>query len=360
MIRRIVSSAHRIRASPPRRWRSSTTCPSDVGVAFDIDGVLIKGKAALPQAIRSLRRLDELKVPYICLTNGGGMTEEAKAAELSSLLKTRIAPDQIVLAHTPMADLAQTYAEKQVLIIGRDSCRDAAAAYGLHRTVLAEEVLSWRKDIWAFRTPKPSVKLPSNIDLDNEPISAVMMFHDSQDWGRDIQIVTDLLTSNNGLLGTKSPTKEVNIPIYYSAADFLYSSSYPKLRFGQGAFHLALNAVYKELAATQGFRTTFPVTLYGKPETITYKFADRVLLQRRAILYPGLRDKAGVAGRKIYMVGDNPASDIEGANRYGWFSVLTRTGVYSGGPHSATAAVGDVEEAVDFIMNHSGVETLLK
>ena len=87
-----------------------------------------------------------------------------------------------------MAELAREYGDKQVLLLGKDSCRDAATAYGLKRTVLAEEVMTWHKDIWSFRRPASHVSLPENIDLDNEPISAVMMFHDSLDWGRDIQI----------------------------------------------------------------------------------------------------------------------------------------------------------------------------
>ena len=33
----------------------------------------------------------------------------------------------------------------------------------------------------------------------------------------------------------------------------------------------------------------------------------------------------------IYMVGDNPASDIIGGNMYGWNTCLVRTGVFQGG-----------------------------
>jgi len=50
------------------------------------------------------------------------------------------------------------------------------------------------------------------------------------------------------------------------------------------------------------------------------------------------------------MVGDNPESDIAGANAAGWASVLVRTGVYDpqqGPPtHVPTQEVEDVEEAV--------------
>lgn len=32
----------------------------------------------------------------------------------------------------------------------------------------------------------------------------------------------------------------------------------------------------------------------------------------------------------IYMIGDNPKSDIRGANSAGWSSILVRTGVFKG------------------------------
>lgn len=37
------------------------------------------------------------------------------------------------------------------------------------------------------------------------------------------------------------------------------------------------------------------------------------------------------------MVGDNPASDIAGANGYGWESILVRTGVFRGKDESEAA-----------------------
>jgi ribonucleotide monophosphatase NagD (HAD superfamily) len=51
-----------------------------------------------------------------------------------------------------------------------------------------------------------------------------------------------------------------------------------------------------------------------------------------------------------YMLGDNPMSDIAGANAFGWKSALVRTGVYrdvEGPPaHEPTFIVDDVEAAV--------------
>jgi ribonucleotide monophosphatase NagD (HAD superfamily) len=41
--------------------------------------------------------------------------------------------------------------------------------------------------------------------------------------------------------------------------------------------------------------------------------------------------KSGVEISKYFMIGDNPAGDIRGANQMGWESILVRTGVYKPG-----------------------------
>lgn len=59
-------------------------------------------------------------------------------------------------------------------------------------------------------------------------------------------------------------------------------------------------------------------TSFGKPHAATYQFADQVL------------DRLGAPSqRRVYAVGDNPAADIQGANNYGWTSVLVGTGVFN-------------------------------
>ena len=63
----------------------------------------------------------------------------------------------------------------------------------------------------------------------------------------------------------------------------------------------------------------------------------------------------GIEISKHYMIGDNPDSDIDGANRRGdnWVSILVRTGVFQGvgnsEKHPAKYVVEDMEEAVKLI-----------
>ena len=105
-----------------------------------------------------------------------------------------------------------------------------------------------------------------------------------------------------------------------------------------GAFRIALEAIYK---ATTG--ADLPYTQLGKPYTSTYAFADAML--RRHLGDLGDDPEKNL---KVYMVGDNPASDIAGANSFGWQSLLVRTGVYGGGEpaHKPTKIVDNVEEGV--------------
>ena len=65
------------------------------------------------------------------------------------------------------------------------------------------------------------------------------------------------------------------------------------------------------------------------------------------------------------MIGDNPASDIAGAIKKGWISILVKTGVFDpSGPNSkngndkkfpATHVVEDFEEAINLIVKLEGL-----
>ena len=61
-----------------------------VGVVFDIDGVLVRGRKMIPCAQEALNKLHELNVPVIYLTNGGCETEEQKAHSLRQQLGVEV------------------------------------------------------------------------------------------------------------------------------------------------------------------------------------------------------------------------------------------------------------------------------
>ena len=104
--------------------------------------------------------------------------------------------------------------------------------------------------------------------------------------------------------------------------------------------------------------------VFGKPTQGTFEFAEKRLQKHRLVLRGGDEDDEGL--RNVYMVGDNPESDIRGANEYvspmgsQWHSILVRTGVYSGEGKPAyepEVIVDDVWDAVAYALEKEGRDT---
>ncbi|KAG9062847.1 protein disulfide-isomerase precursor [Linnemannia hyalina] len=234
-------------------------------VVFDIDGVLIKGRQVLPQTHRALGLLQSNNVPYIFLTNGGGLKEADKAEQLSRKIGVHISPKQLILSHSPMRELAQKYEDSNVLIVGGNGseCRHVAEHYGFKHVVTPEEV----------HAVFPS-KYLQNV---RRPVDAIMVFHDSVDWGRDLQVIIDALTSQDGYLNTTKTQKELHttpqtVPLYFSNSDLVWSNEFPTPRFAQGTFRTCLERIFEDKT---GHKLQY--TLYGKPMTTTYQYAEAVL-----------------------------------------------------------------------------------
>ncbi|KAG0047853.1 hypothetical protein BGZ83_007187 [Gryganskiella cystojenkinii] len=322
---RVAALARTLHTSSPST--STTAAQARFNVAFDIDGVLIKGKQVLPQTRRALDLLQENNVPYILLTNGGGMRESEKADQLSKKLGLKISPDQLIVSHSPMRALAPRYKDSNVMIVGGlgSSCRHVAEDYGFGNVVTPEEVHAVHPSVCPIsmceaRAQPLAEKYLRNIE---RPVDAVMVFHDSVDWGRDLQICLDALVSKGGQLGTIKSHDELRstkqtVPLYFSNPD--------------------VHLTGQDLESIT----------YGKPMISTYQYAESVL-DKIAPLPKGYR-------RVVYAIGDNPYADIAGANGYGWKSVLVRTGVFkpqgqeNHAVHPATTVVDHVEDAVQWIL----------
>ncbi|KAI0360927.1 HAD-superfamily hydrolase [Trametes cingulata] len=346
---------------------------------FDIDGVLLRGPHTIPAARRALDMLNGanpmgVKIPFVLLTNGGGTSEEARRHKLSSQLGVEIQSNQIIQAHTILKSVVHKYADKPVLVLGgrNDVVRKVAEGYGFKHAYTTLDVLAWKPEVWPFHDLTPEERASTKpVDFSQTPISAIFVFHDPRNWSLDIQVILDVIRAR-GVIGgpyldTPPPAaqqplpqharkhehqpedavaerekeKEKPIELVFCNPDLLWKSDFPQPRLGQGAFREAFQAVYKALTGK-----TYPYVQYGKPTTATYKFAEKVLKDRLEELQGGPVERMPT----VYMVGDNPESDIAGANGAGWPSILVRTGVYDpahGEPkHEPTYIAEDVEEAV--------------
>jgi len=264
-----------------------------------------------------------------------------------------------VQSHTVYRALAPQYADKPVFVVGgaEDACRRIAEDYGFKHAYIPADVLAWRPSAWPHhKLTEKEQNYVKSADFSDVEFAAVFVFHDSLDWGRDLQLITDLASSPRAVFGEQSarisphaspdsvpPHKQV--PILFSNPDLTYGTDFPVPRIGQGGFQESVAAVYQRITGRILERTTG-----GKPTRRTYEFANGLLTD----VVKRLNAPLG----RVYMVGDNPESDIAGANGFGWESVLVRTGVFRGetndATHPAKVVSKDVLEGVITALEREG------
>ncbi|KAH6678229.1 HAD-like domain-containing protein [Halenospora varia] len=306
-----------------------TSAAKDMAFAFDIDGVLVHGDRLIPEGKRVLEILNGdnelgIKIPHIFLTNGSGKPEAARCAQLSKILHSPISTEQFIQSHTPMSALAEYY--DTVLVVGGENyqCREVAKQYGFKDIIVPNDIVAAQSTISPlkefFTAEQRATSTPR--DFSKVKINAILVFSDSRDYATDLQIIMDLLQSKDGVLGTvaKDATKQ-SLPIYFSQGDLLCPTEHPIPRMSQGTFRIALEAIYKAVTGHELERV-----VYGKPELATYKYADEVMTSWMETIHNEEK-----LPKNIYMIGDNPQSDIIGGNMYGWNTCLVRTGVFQGG-----------------------------
>lgn len=334
--------------------------PPKFGFAFDIDGVLLRGGDVIPQALEAMQILNGenafgIKVPYIFLTNGGGKHEKDRCQELSEKLHVPVSESQFIQSHTPMSQLAEQY--KTVLVVGGvgEACREVALSYGFKDPVTPGDIILWDPSITPFRELTEEEKANSIArDFSKVNIEAILVFADSRAWASDEQIILDVLMSDNGRLHTIG-TAGTGPPIYFSNPDFVWSTNNKLPRYGMGALRLGIEALYK---AHTGYDLSSRLTQFGKPHTATYDFAERVLNSWHSELYAEDDQSPTKPPERVYMVGDNPQSDIRGANDFGWESILVKTGVWDEDINHDAYPAGHIAENVLEAVKYAMVKEL--
>ncbi|KAI1271221.1 HAD-like domain-containing protein [Xylaria sp. FL0933] len=325
--------------------------------AFDIDGVLVRGGRAIPEAIEAMKVLNGknkygIKIPYIFLTNGGGKSEAERCGDLSRQLEIDISPAQFICGHTPMSEMASKY--NTVLVVGGEGekCRTVAQSYGFKDVVTPGDIIKADSATTPFRKLTPEeLKNSKERDFSNVVIEAIFVFADSRDWAGDLQIIIDLAMSKGGRIGTLSETFDEGPPIFFSHNDVVWSAAHENVRLGMGALRGIVEYTFKEV--TKG--KTLQTHAFGKPQISTFEFATRLLKRWRKNEH-SLNSPPGT----VYFVGDTPESDIRGTNRFNehaendWYSILVKTGVYQEGTEPTYKPRVTVDTVLDAV-NH-GIE----
>lgn len=311
-------------------------------MVLDIDGVILRGNKVIPGAKEALEKLVKAKIPFIFVSNGGGLLEEVKADQLSAKLHQHIRKEQVLLCHTPYSQLVHQYGKEAVLVVGKESCLEVAQSYGFHHLYRPIDFFHHDPHVCPTKTP-PSVI--SGKRLEKLPdIAVAMIFHDPVDWALDMQVLSDVLVQQTA---DHSPPQQ-RIPLFNCNPDIVYNNEYPHPRFTQGAFLEAFRHLFQLY-----HHLPLEVTQFGKPYPIQYNYAEKMLHAEANRMHYEVSTET-----RFFGIGDNPLSDIKGANLAGehWSSILVRTGIFQSSHandlhNPADHVCQDVNHAVDLLLS---------
>uniref|UniRef100_A0A803MW80 Uncharacterized protein n=1 Tax=Chenopodium quinoa TaxID=63459 RepID=A0A803MW80_CHEQI len=345
-------------------WRSfshSSSSGNPFGIAFDIDGVLLRGDSTIGGSPQALSKLylpqGSLKVPYVFLTNGGGVRESKRAIELSKLFGVEVSSSQVLHGHSPFRQLAHRFESDFVVAVGKGEPAAVLSEYGFKNVISIDDYALCFDNIdplaphkkWTLNISEQSKGFPSAVLKEyvcSQRVQAVFVVSDSVDWSRDVQNWRPSWRRNWN--STSS--------ILWAHDDLKYQGAFPTERFGMGALRISLQSVFNSIHPHP-----LQYSAVGKPNPLAFKNAENTLQQLHNQLTAN-QDLGGISPfETLYMIGDNPSVDIKGAQQAGrpWFSILTRTGVFRGKENDlecpADMVVDTVEDAVDYILDKENV-----
>ncbi|KAL3850740.1 hypothetical protein ACJIZ3_012622 [Penstemon smallii] len=214
-----VSSIHPNRLFFSNQIHSQSPHSRSFGIAFDIDGVLLRGDSPIggsPQALRRLYdRSGNLRVPYVFLTNGnlyatytysfkvptgGGVPESERATDLTKLLSVDVLASQVIQGHSPFKQLVNRFENELIIAVGKGEPASVMSEYGFKNVLSMDEYASYFENIdplgqyksWIKKQADNKQRSSRDIAMGNDPCSqrvqAVFIVSDSVDWSRDIQV----------------------------------------------------------------------------------------------------------------------------------------------------------------------------
>ena len=317
---------------------------SNFGIVCDIDGVLIKDGFPIKGAKEVIESWQvNPRAHLLFVTNSGGITEGHKADKTNQQISItdadkRVTESQMIVAHTPMRLLASSFnhQNKRVLYVAREEKEMDILLrehYGFKHVVSFSEFVHDHAYLLPY-THKNHPNFTASQNTDNDrPIHAIFLLDAPKMWDDTLQVLGDLLMSD-GRVGHL--VDEQRVELYIANPDFVYAGNYIHPRLTQGAFRDCLALLYHKQTDRE-----LKYQEFGKPYKVTYDYAKQLLQGKNC--------------RTVYGIGDNPDSDILGANNAGpnFFSILVRTGVFQGkgnsDKHPAKFVCDSIVEAFQFI-----------
>ncbi|CAL2039979.1 unnamed protein product [Caenorhabditis brenneri] len=300
-----------------KRFYLRTRHAHPFGIVLDIDGVLFKGRNMLPRVKEAFSLITDKKgnfvVPTVFLTNGTNSTEKLKAAQLSEQLGFKIPADHVLMSHSPLRMFTDLH-DKQVLVVGQKNARALAKGVGFKKVTTIDHLVKWfpHLDCTDFSRKIVDPKETEAARKRFRPIEAIVMLGEPLKWETSLQLMLDCVLTYGKMdtmifpliAGGRRPD---HIPIVACNVDLVWmadiASQLP--RIGHGVFIHILDTLYEKLT---GQHLQFRATL-GKPTEVSYLHAaHRIQRQARAMKLDDVK--------YLYVIGDNPMSDVLGARLF--------------------------------------------
>ncbi|KAH7360965.1 HAD-like domain-containing protein [Rhexocercosporidium sp. MPI-PUGE-AT-0058] len=313
-----------LQVSFPRRKTNEVpkTTPAFV---FDIDGVLYDKWCCLPGASRTLKYLQEKNIPFVFLTNRWSETATEGATWIQDTFDlTGIDPTQYISGPSAFATLVPRFTDELVLLVGMDAERTKFVAeyFGFNNVITPDEIYAMYPNHYSGFVP-PKCRLPT---VGGTQIKAILVFDEPKKPEQDKNLITDLLLSEKGVVGTVSAE---------NGKGCVPNGGYQQDE--QPGIWFAVPLAFRKVLRQHWFERTghhlLNTTTFGKPSDVNFRMAETQLVEWHHKLHGAEAPKIGT----IWMIGDNIEADILGANIqnihavYSWKSMLVGTGLYRPG-----------------------------
>jgi hypothetical protein len=176
----------------------------------------------------------------------------------------------------------------------------------------------------------------------------------------DFQVVLDVVLGERGAIGGSAVAAAPQVPIFWGAEDMFWAGAVPVPRLGLGAIKEMWSSLFESVTGEPPSN----IVSYGKPRRISYLYAETLLRRQNELLGWGAQ-----APDVICMVGDNPDTDIAGANAMNvvgacgaasqspsWLSVHVMTGV-GRSPLQSFRTVSEADREALWLLQHFGDPT---
>ena len=198
-------------------------------IASDVDGVLYRGDITIGKSGAVLGHLKgqrkpggEFPIPFVLLTNGGGLAESTRATFVNKKIgvpqENWLEGEDVIVCSTPFRELVPELGDKYVVVTGLGDILAIAHEYGYHKAITTAELASLVPEIsFSSRTKRSDQErdalrraVKERLGISREDVlsgrvrfAAGMQWSDSTVQEEIMQIFSDLAISRDGHLGTR-------------------------------------------------------------------------------------------------------------------------------------------------------------